>query len=93
VLAHLADAGIRIDRLVLAGGWTGMPSVVDARRSLAPVVEVAASQQPGPRGAALFGRWAALHADPGSTDQRPPADYFAPFLDPPALVEERRPAR
>jgi hypothetical protein len=75
---------------VLAGGWTHMPSVVEARRRLAPVVEVAASQQPGPRGAALFGRWAALHADPASTDPRPPADFFTAFLGA-AVTEEREP--
>jgi hypothetical protein len=67
---------VPIERLVLAGGWSRMPSVLDARRTLARTVEVAADQQPGPRGAALFGRWAALHADPTRLDQRPPADYF-----------------
>lgn len=76
LLAHLGTAGVPIERLVLAGGWSRMPSVLDARRALAPTVEVAAVQQPGPRGAALFGRWAAVHADPHDVDQRPPADYF-----------------
>ena len=76
LLAQLGTAGVPIERLVLAGGWSRMPSVLDARRSLATTVQVAAVQQPGPRGAALFGRWAALHADPTSSDQRPPADWF-----------------
>ena len=76
LLANLGTAGVPIERLVLAGGWSRMPSVLDARRALAPTVEVAAVQQPGPRGAALFGRWAAVHADPTRADQRPPADYF-----------------
>lgn len=77
LLADLGSAGVPVERLVLAGGWSRMPSVVDARRALAPTVVVAADQQPGPRGAALFGRWAALHCDPSDADPRPPADYFA----------------
>jgi sugar (pentulose or hexulose) kinase len=76
LLGHLGSAGVPIERLVLAGGWSRMPSVLEARRALASTVEVAAVQQPGPRGAALFGRWAAVHADPTVSDQRPPADYF-----------------
>ena len=76
LLSHLGAAGVPIDRLVLAGGWSRMPSVLDARRTLAPVVEVAPISQPGPRGAALFGRWAATHGATTATDSRPPAAYF-----------------
>jgi sugar (pentulose or hexulose) kinase len=76
LLSHLGAAGVPIERLVLAGGWSRMPSVLDARRSLAPTVEVAPLQQPGPRGAALYGRWAASLGDPISSDLRPPAAYF-----------------
>ncbi|GAA4398332.1 FGGY family carbohydrate kinase [Fodinibacter luteus] len=76
LLSHLGTAGVPIERLVLAGGWSRMPSVLDARRALAPTVEVAAIQQPGPRGAALYGRWAATQGDPISSDLRPPAAYF-----------------
>ena len=75
-LAHLSAAGVPIERLVLAGGWSGMASVVDARRALAPVVEVATLPQPGPRGAALFGRWAATAPEDPDGDGRPPAEYF-----------------
>lgn len=83
LLASLGAAGVPIERLVLAGGWSRMPSVVDARRALAPTVEVAPMEQPGPLGAALFGRWAAVHADRARADQRPPADYFATVTQPP----------
>ena len=76
LLSHLGAAGVPIERLVLAGGWSRMPSVLDARRALAPTVEVAPIQQPGPRGAALYGRWAASLGDPISSDLRPPAAYF-----------------
>jgi len=76
LLAHLGAAGVPIERLVLAGGWSRMPSVLGARRALAPTVEVAAIQQPGPRGAALYGRWAATSGRSISSDLRPPAAYF-----------------
>ncbi len=76
LLSHLGTAGVPIERLVLAGGWSRMPSVLDARRALAPTVEVAAIQQPGPRGAALYGRWAATRGGPVGSDLRPPAAYF-----------------
>jgi sugar (pentulose or hexulose) kinase len=76
LLAQLGSSGIPIERLVLAGGWSRMPSIVAARRTLARSVEVSDVAQPGLRGAALFGRWAALHADPTASDQRPPAHYF-----------------
>ncbi len=81
LLSHLGAAGVPIERLVLAGGWSRMPSVLDARRALAPTVEVAAIQQPGPRGAALYGRWAATQGDPISSDPRPPAAYFTPVAE------------
>lgn len=77
LLSHLGDAGVLIERLVLAGGWSRMPSVLDARRALAPTVEIAAIQQPGPRGAALYGRWAATLGDSISSDVRPPAAFFS----------------
>ena len=76
LLSHLGTAGVPIERLVLAGGWSRMSSVLDARRALAPSVEVAAIQQPGPRGAALYGRWAATRGGSISSDLRPPAAYF-----------------
>ena len=76
LLSHLGTAGVPIERLVLAGGWSRMSSVLDARRALAPSVEVAAIQQPGPRGAALYGRWAATRGGSVSSDLRPPAAYF-----------------
>ena len=58
-----------------------MPSVLDARRSLAATVEVAAIQQPGPRGAALYGRWAATQGVSISSDVRPPAAFFTPLAE------------
>lgn len=76
LLSHLGSAGVPIERLVLAGGWSRMPSVLDARRALAPTVEIAAIQQPGPLGAALYGRWAATSGGSISSDVRPPAAYF-----------------
>ena len=81
LLSHLGTAGVPIERVVLAGGWSRMPSVLDARRALAASVEVAAIQQPGPRGAALYGRWAAIQGDSISSDQRPPAAYFTPVAE------------
>lgn len=81
LLSHLGTAGVPIERLVLAGGWSRMPSVLHARRTLAPRVEVAALQQPGTRGAALYGRWAATVADSTSSDLRPPAAYFTPVAE------------
>jgi sugar (pentulose or hexulose) kinase len=81
LLSHLGSAGVPIERLVLAGGWSRMPSVLDARRALAPTVEVAAIQQPGPRGAAFYGRWAATSGGSISSDLRPPAAYFAPVTE------------
>ena len=81
LLSHLGTAGVPIERLVLAGGWSRMPSVLDARRALAASVEVAAIQQPGPRGAALYGRWAAIQGDSISSDLRPPAAYFTPVAE------------
>jgi len=81
LLSHLGTAGVPIERLVLAGGWSRMPSVLDARRALAASVEVAAIQQPGPRGAALYGRWAAMQRDSISSDLRPPAAYFTPVAE------------
>jgi len=81
LLSHLGTAGVPIERLVLAGGWSRMPSVLDARRALAASVEVAAIQQPGPRGAALYGRWAATSGDSISSDLRPPAAYFTPVTE------------
>jgi sugar (pentulose or hexulose) kinase len=47
LLNRLRGAGIPVDRLVVAGGWSRMPSVLDARRQLARVVEVARVDQPG----------------------------------------------
>jgi sugar (pentulose or hexulose) kinase len=81
LLSHLGTAGVPIERLVLAGGWSRMPSVLDARRALAASVEVAAIQQPGPRGAALYGRWAATSGGSISSDLRPPAAYFTPVAE------------
>lgn len=78
LLARLRDAGAGVDRLVVTGGWTRMRSVLDARRDLAPVVEVSTVEQPGTWGAARFGAWAARqpHAGPAHPDTRPPAEWF-----------------
>ena len=76
LLGLLRDSGVPVDRLVVAGGWTRMRSVLAARSVLAPVVEVCDVEQPGTWGAARFGAWA---AGPGSTDRadrRPPAEWF-----------------
>lgn len=76
LLEQLRGAGAGVDRLVVAGGWTRMRSVLAARRDLAPVVEVAGVEQPGTWGAARFGAWAALHGTDAGPDRRPPAAWF-----------------
>lgn len=79
LLDQMREAGINIDRLVVAGGWTGMNTVVEARRRMAPVVEFSSLDQPGTYGAARFAQWAlALHNSPGepAADRRPPSDWF-----------------
>ncbi|NHA69112.1 FGGY-family carbohydrate kinase [Phycicoccus flavus] len=93
LLGLLGDAGVPVDRLVVAGGWTRMRSVVAARRDLAPVVEVSDLDQPGTLGAARFGAWAATRdGDPGP-DPRPPADWFpgARPADPIPIPQEATP--
>ena len=53
--------------------------------------------QPGPRGAALYGRWTATQGDSISSDLRPPAAYFTPVTETvsaghaPPLAEEATP--
>ncbi len=76
LLDALRAAGVPVDRLVVAGGWTRMRSVLAARRDLAPLVEVSEVEQPGTWGAARFGAWAALHADEVGPDRRPPPEWF-----------------
>lgn len=77
-LDTLRRAGVPVDRLVVAGGWTRMRSVLAARRDLAPVVEVCAVEQPGTWGAARIGAWAATRLDDPvrHPDPRPPAEWF-----------------
>jgi sugar (pentulose or hexulose) kinase len=87
LLNRLRGAGIPVDRLVVAGGWSRMPSVLDARRDLAPVVEVAGVDQPGTYGAACFGRWAAGPGAEPRHDRRPPARWFS---DPTITTTRRR---
>ncbi|MBM6401035.1 FGGY-family carbohydrate kinase [Phycicoccus sonneratiae] len=82
LLGTLREAGVPVERLVVAGGWTRMRSVLAARQDLAPVVEVSAVDQPGTWGAARFGAWAAQHADPTDPDPRPPAGWFTAHLAP-----------
>ncbi|MGG5257914.1 FGGY-family carbohydrate kinase [Phycicoccus avicenniae] len=81
-LSVLRGAGVAVDRLVVAGGWTRMRSVLAARQDLAPVVEVSAVDQPGTWGAARFGAWAAQHAEQAGPDRRPPAEWFTDHLAP-----------
>ncbi|HMM93680.1 FGGY family carbohydrate kinase [Phycicoccus sp.] len=79
LLATLRDAGVPVERLVVAGGWTRMASVLAARRDLAPTVEVSDVAQPGTWGAARFGAWAATHGAAAAAkhrDPRPPAGWF-----------------
>jgi len=87
LLNRLRGAGIPVDRLVVAGGWSRMPSVLDARRELAPVVEVARVDQPGTYGAACFGRWAAGPGAEPRHDRRPPAGWFS---DPTTITRRQR---
>lgn len=101
LLGILRAADVPVERLVVAGGWTRMHSVVQARRDLAPVVEVADIEQPGTWGAARFGAWAARQPEDTQGDRRPPAEWFSrhrtaprPLQDPtpsPALTQEITP--
>lgn len=77
VLATLERAGVPVERIVVAGGWARMRSVVAARGDLAPLVEVGDVEQPGTWGAARFGAWAATGGAADAPDPRPPADWFA----------------
>lgn len=76
VLDRLRDHGVPVHRLVVAGGWSRMPSVMAARRSLADLVERSTLDQAGTHGAARFARWAASGAAGPYGDRRPPADWF-----------------
>jgi sugar (pentulose or hexulose) kinase len=76
LLRRLRGAGVAVDRLVVAGGWTRMAAVLAARRRLAPVVEVARLDQPGTYGAARFAQWAAGPGADAVDDRRPPAEWF-----------------
>lgn len=80
LLATLRTAGVGVDHLVVAGGWTRMRSVLRAREVLAPVVEVADVDQPGTWGAARFGAWAARSTEHPGPDRRPPAEWFSRHL-------------
>ena len=57
-----------------------IPSPFEPATSAEPS-EVAAIQQPGPRGAAFYGRWAATSGGSISSDLRPPAAYFTPVTE------------
>lgn len=76
LLGTLRDAGVPVDHLVVAGGWTRMRSVLAAREGLAPVVQTSDVDQPGTWGAARFGAWAADRERSPGPDQRPPAEWF-----------------
>lgn len=80
LLATLHTAGAGVDHLVVAGGWTRMRSIVQAREVLAPLVEVAEVDQPGTWGAARFGAWASRTPDGPGPDRRPPAEWFGRHL-------------
>ena len=74
----IRSQGVDIADVVVAGGWTRMPSVLATRTALAESVRLAPDTQPGLRGAALMGRWASgaeTHGIP-PTDS-PPAAWFA----------------
>lgn len=76
LLGRLRDAGVSVDRLIVAGGWTRMAAVLAARRRLAPTVEVSRLDQAGTHGAARFAAWAAGAGSHTEGDRRPPADWF-----------------
>ncbi len=76
LLETLRDAAVPVDRLVVAGGWTRMASVLAARQDLAPLVETSDVDQPGTWGAARFGAWAADPSRATGPDRRPPTDWF-----------------
>lgn len=59
LLTRIRSAGVAIDRVVVAGGWARLPSVMEARQSMAPTVERSTGPEPGSRGAARIGQWAA----------------------------------
>jgi len=74
MLEGMRDGGIAVDRLVLAGGWSQMESVVQARRGLGVPLTLADVPQPGLVGAARMGAWAAEHDTDHPTS--PPATWF-----------------
>lgn len=76
LLNLLRNNGVPVNRIVVAGGWSRMSSVMEARRQLADVVEAAQLAEPGTHGAARFGRWAAGPGARQATDGRPPATWF-----------------
>lgn len=74
VLTGMRQAGLVIEEMVLAGGWSQMDSVIRARRSLGAPLRLAAVAQPGLVGAARMGAWAAEHD--GDRPASPPATWF-----------------
>ena len=63
-------------------GWLE-PDAVGPRRAPRPRPHGRGRRHPaaGPRGAALYGRWAATQGDSISSDLRPPAAYFTPVAE------------
>lgn len=66
--------GIQLNRLILAGGWSQMASLAEARRSLGIPCHLADITQPGLLGAAKMAAWAAEQGSDGITSPRP--DWF-----------------
>lgn len=78
LLTGMRQGGLVIERVVLAGGWSQMDSVVRARRSLGLPLRLADVPQPGLVGAARMGAWAAEHVGDDRPASPPPTWFATP---------------
>ena len=84
-LADTIDAEVgRRRRVVVAGGWTRMSSVRDAKELAMTDVSFSTRQQPGAFGAAIFAAWAAA-GGPGTA-----VDFASRFVPEPAASSRQQ---
>jgi sugar (pentulose or hexulose) kinase len=78
-VAALRGVGVRVDDVVVTGGWARLPSVLASRVGIAERTTHVTLEEPGALGSALLARWAATRHLEGSdptTHEAPPAGWF-----------------
>jgi hypothetical protein len=78
-VAALRGVGVRVDDVVVTGGWARLPSVLASRVGIAERTTHVTLEEPGALGSALLARWAATRHPEGSdptTHDAPPAGWF-----------------